>query len=256
MPGDPSRRAFLGTAATATAAALAGCTGEQPSLEPRVPEDALREDGWQRVDDVEQRVREQIDLPIVQPTVEMHMRGTVYANRRPVERAAQQFDVENPPFQPPPAQFTPMKMETNPPVHRLTGVSNTLNEQLVDQVEQRAMEQLGENMRNVRRVDEGTLDVEAAGSAVHRRYRGEYVYQRDQVQVDDRTITLEPGTFEIEAQLAVWPYEGLLALATGVYPGETGTVELSVRGSTQERSLGLRPQRYRQSVRNLITLVS
>lgn len=221
-----------------------------------MPEDALREDGWRRVDEVEQRVREQVDLPIVQPTVEMHMRGTVYANPRPVERATRQFGVEDPPFQPPPAQFTPMKMRTSPPVHRLTGVSNTLNEQLIDQIESRALEQLGANLQNVRRVHEGSLDIDAAGSAVHRRYRGEYTYGQDQIQVDGRTVTVEPGTFEVEFQLAVWPYEGLLALATGVYPGEAGTVELTFQESTRERSLGLRPQQYRQSVRNLISLVA
>lgn len=258
MSDDVSRRAFLGAVTTAATAALAGCTGgDRPPLEPRVPQRALEEDGWRHVDDIEERVREDIELPVVEPTVEVHMRGTVYANPRPTERVSQQFDVGTLPFQPPPAQFVPMKMETDPPVHRLTGVSNTLNEQLLDQIEERAMEQLGDNgLRNLRRVDEGDLDIDAADTAVHRRYRGEYTYGRTRTEIAGRPVTVEPGTFEIEAQLAVWPYEGLLAVAGGAYPGEPSTVELTVDDTTREVDLGLRPRQYRQSVRELTTLVS
>ena len=165
--------------------------------------------------------------------------------------------LENPPFRPPPAQFFPMKMRTDPPVHRLTGVSNTLNEQLLDQVERQAMNEFGgERVRNLRRVDQGELDIEAAGSAVHRRYRGEIVYQRNQTQIQGQPVTLEPGTFEIEAQLALWSDQGLVTIAGGTYPGEPGTIDLRANGSTQTVELELRPQRYRQSVRELTTLVS
>lgn len=256
MSREPSRRAFLGTVTTAAAAALAGCAGgEQPPLEPRVPERALQEDGWRHVDDFEERTRETVEVAMVEQSVEIHAKGKMYANPRPTERVSQRF--RNPPFQPPPAQFTPMKMETDPPVHRLTGVSNTVNEQLMDQIEKQAMDELGSgNLRNLRRVDEGELDIEAAGAAVHRRYRGEVVYERNQTEIDGQPVTVEPGAFEVEAQLAVWPYEGLLALAGGGYPGESGTFEVTAGGSTQEVDLGLEPQFYRDSVRELTTLVS
>lgn len=257
MTETVSRRAVLGAVATAGVASLAGCLGgEQPSLEPRVPEDALREDGWRHVEDIEERVEQTVEVFVVEQDVEMHLRGKAYENPRPAQRAAQALGVENPPFQPPPAQFVPIKMETDPPVHRLSGLSNTLNEQILDQIENRAMDQLGgSGIRNVRRVSEDELDIAAAGKAVHRRYRGEYVYPESETEVQGRSVTLESGTFEIESQLAVWSYEGLLAITTGTYPGETGTIDLSVGGSTQTVDLGLRPQLYRQSVRELTTLV-
>lgn len=255
---ENTRRAFLGTVTTVATAALAGCTGgDRPPLEPHVPERALEADGWRHVEDIEERAREDVELPVVEPTVEMRMRGTVYANPRPTQRVSQQFDVENLPFQPPPAQFIPMKMETDPPVHRLTGVSNTLNEKLLDRIEERAMEQLGDNgLQNLRRVDEGSLDIDAADTAVHRRYRGEYRYGRTRTEIAGQPVTVEPGTFEIEAQLAVWPYDGLLALAGGAYPGESGSVVLTADETTRDVALQLRPQQYRRSVRELTTLVS
>lgn len=258
MPENTSRRAFLAAAGTAVSGALAGCLGgEQPPLEPRVPQQALREDGWRQVDSFEERAREEIDAPVVQPTVEIHSKGKMYANPRPIERATQQFDVDEPPFQPPAAQFMAAKAETDPPLHRLTGVSNTLNEQLIDQLEQQAMSEIGSGrVRNVRRVDEGELDIEEAGEAVHRRYRAEAVYPEDQTEINGQPVTVESGTFELEAQLAMWPYEGLLAVSGGAYPGESGTIELSPRDQTREFDLELQPQYYRESVRELITLVS
>jgi hypothetical protein len=251
-----SRRAVLAAATTAATAALAGCAGgEQPPLDPRVPENALEGDNWRHLQAIEERTQETVEVAMVEQTVKLHLKGDVYANPRPVERVSQRF--EQPPMQPPPAQFVPMKMRTDPPVHRLTGVSNTLNEQLIDQVEQRAMSELGSNdLQNLRRVDEDEIDIEAAGSAVHRQYRAEVEYARDQVEVSGRQVTIEPGTFQIEAQLALWPYEGLLALAGGAYPGEPGTIELTANGSTQSVDLGLEPQFYRESVRNLTTLVT
>lgn len=256
MPEETSRRAVLGAVTTAAATALAGCTGgEQPPLEPRVPERALREDGWRLMDEFEERTRETVEVAMVEQRVELHAKGKMYANPRPAERVGQRF--EDPPFQPPPAQFSPMKMETDPPVHRLTGVSNTVNEQLVDQMEKRAMDELGgSELRNLRRVDEGELDIDAAGTAVHRRYRGEVVYERTRTEIRGQPITIEPGSFEVEAQLAVWPYEGLLAIAGGAYPGESGTIEATVDGSTRTVDLGLEPEFYRDSVRKLTTLVS
>jgi hypothetical protein len=259
MPENTSRRAFLGAATTAATAALAGCLGggEQPPLEPQVPASALEEDGWRHVDDIEQRTREPVQLGPVEQTVEIRARGKVYANPRPIQRVRQQLGLENPPFQPPPAQFFAMKMQTDPPVHRLTGVSNTLNEQLLDQAESQAMSEFGgERIQNLRRVDQGELDIEAAGTAVHRRYRGEAVYERNQTQIQGQPVVLEPGTFDIEAQLSLWSDEGLVAIAGGAYPGEPGTIDLTANGSTQTVELGLRPQQYRQSVRELTTLVS
>jgi hypothetical protein len=250
------RRAFLASATTAATAALAGCTGgEQPPLDPRVPEQALQEDGWRHLEEIEERTQETIELAMVEQTVELHLKGDTYANPRPTERVSQRF--EEPPTQIPPAQFVPMKMETDPPLHRLTGVSNTINQQLIDQIEQRAMSQLGgSGLQNLRRVAEDELDIDAAGNAVHRRYRAEVEYTRNQIQISGRQVTVEPGTFQIEAQLAVWPYEGLLALAGGAYPGESGTIELTAGGSTQTVDLGLEPQFYRESVRELTTLVT
>lgn len=256
MSDNHSRRTFLGAVATAATASVAGCTGEKPPMEPRIPRSALEEDGWEHVDEIDERTREQIELAGIERTVEFQARGDMYENTRPEQQVRQQFNLENPPFEPPPAQFMPMKVDMDPSLHRLSGISNRINQRLLNRLDEEIMDQLREDgFRNVRRVSEDDLDVRHAGTAVHRRYRAVYEYDRQRTEIQGQPVVVEPGTFEIEAQLAVWPYDGLLAVAGGGYPGESGELDVTVNGDTRELELELQPREYRRSVRELITLL-
>lgn len=256
MSEDRSRRAFLASLSAVGTASLAGCTGERPPMEPQLPRRALEEGGWEHADRIDERTRETVELAGIERNVEFQIRGDVYENPRPAERVRRQFNVDAPPFEPPPAQFMPMKVDMDPSLHRLSGISNRLNQRLLNQLDERLMDQLREDgFQDVRRVSEGDLDIRHAGTAVHRRYRASYQYDRQRTEVQGQPVTVEPGTFDIEAQLAVWPYEGLLAVAGGAYPGESGVLDVTVSGETRELELGLQYREYRRSVRELITLL-
>lgn len=276
--GQPlSRRTLLGGVGAAALAGLAGCTGSTPPLEPEVPQAALDSDGWTQVANVDESFTEEVTVSGITQTVHADTKTDVYRNDRPVTTAADSLGVEpsalggtsnsdtgddsatadDDGFRLPPAQFVASKARTDPPVSRLLGLSETLLTRFLDRAEDQAKSQLRESgFENVQRVDSGTLSIDAAGEARHRRYTADYPYPETTVEYQGRDVTVESGTFTVEAQLSVWPYDGLLAAAGGAYPGEEGSLTLSAAGTTRERSLGLQPRGYRESVRRLTSLVS
>jgi hypothetical protein len=282
-----TRRAVLGGMAAAALGASAGCLGgSTPPLEPSVPTDRLEADGWHHAEDVDESFTEEVTVKGVTQTVHADTKTDVYRNDGPAVAAAESLGVDpaalgasagddagnttntaggagggsatsDSEFRLPPAQFLASKARTDPPVAQLLGLSETVLSRVLDQAESRAMAQLREaGFENVRRVASDTLDIDAAGEARHRRYAADYPHPSTTVPYGGREVTVESGTFAVEAQLAVWPYDGLLAAAGGAYPGEEGSLTLSAAGTTSEQSLGLRPEHYRESVRALTTLVS
>lgn len=256
--GGPSRRRFLGGVALAAVGATAGCVGgSTPPLEPRVPKKALRSDGWTLEETVDEQFTKQVSMAGVEQPIRVHTKAKVYGNRGPLATIRESFGVEVEDVEYPPAQFVAAKAETDPPVSRLLGVSDTALDTFVDRAEEQAKAELRkQGLENVRRVSEGELDIEAAGTALHRTYRADYPYGETTVTRNGREITVESGSFTVEAQLAVWPYDGLLATAGGAYPGEKEELTVSARGVTTDVSLDFRPETYRESVRKLTALVS
>lgn len=253
-----TRRRFLGGVALATLGATAGCVGgSTPPLEPHIPKEALESDGWEHEESVDEEFTKQISLAGVEQTVRVHTKAKIYGNRGPLATIQESFGTELDDVDYPPAQFAASKAETDPPASRLLGLSDSALNQLVDRAEKQAKDELRkQGLENVRRVSKGELDIEAAGTALHRTYRGDYSYDQTTVTRDGHDVTVESGSFTVEAQLAVWPYDGLIAVAGGAYPGETETLTVSARGMTTDVSLDLDPEKYRESVRKLTTLVS
>ncbi len=252
------RRFLLGAASLAATAGLAGCQGgPTPPLEPELPADRLSEAGWRQVADVDEEAAEEVEVAGTTQEVHIRAKADVYENDRPVRRLADRFDVDASEAAVPAESFVAAKARVDPPVTRLLSVSDSVLTRAMDVAEGHVKRQLRENgFANVRRVEAGTLDIETGETAAHRVYRADYPYESFEVAYQGRPVSVDPGEFTIEAQLAAWPYRGLFATGAGVYPGEPGELTVTARGVTRELSLDLQPKRYRDGVRELIRLVS
>lgn len=254
----PTRRQFL-LSATALAAtmALAGCQARAASLDPEVPEDRLADTGWQHVADIDEATAETIDIAGTSQRVQVRTRAELYENDQPVRRVVEQFGGDAEAIDIPAELFIAAKARTDPPLIQLLARSETAMKHIMDIAERKAKHQLHQQgMRNVRRVDDGSLDIVAGGTALHRRYRADYPYDSFRTTYKGVPISVETGVFTLEAQLAVWPFRDLLVTGAGVYPGEPGHLTITVQGTTHDLPLALRPKRYRQNVRTLIRHVT
>lgn len=254
----PTRRqVLLGTAGLVAMTGLAGCQGTSAPLEPRLPADRLEAAGWRQIADIDEETSEEIELAGTTQEVHVETKADVFENVHPVQRVAERFEVDVDDSTVPAAVFLAAKTRIDPPVTRLLGISETALARAVDAAEGQAKQQLREQgFTNIRRIDQGTLEIEAGASATHRVYQADYHYESFEVTYEGHPISVDAGVFTVEAQLAVWPYRGLLVTGAGFYPGEEGQLTVTVHGTTRELSLDLRPGRYRDDVRELIQLVS
>lgn len=255
------RRYLAGAAGLAAASALSGCLGGGDApLDPKVPEEKLAEAGWELTGDPREEVQQTVEFAGVSQDVTARVDAEIYENvdlRAKIESTADDVAGEDLVDRAPSAVFYAAKAETDPPVTRLLSLSDTAVDELMNRAEAELKRQLREQgFENVERVEEDTIDVAAAGTAEHRRYRAERPYQSQTFTRNGVTVEVESGEFTVEAQLAVWPYEGLLASAGGAYPGEDETLTLRAAGRTRDLSLDLRPETYREEVRQFSTQVA
>ena len=252
----PTRRQFLAGAASAALAGLAGCQASTASLDPRLPADRLAEAGWEQFETVDETATEEFEVAGTTQQVTVRTKADLYQNARPAERIADRFGVDADEAVFPAAVLIAGKARVDPPVTRLLGVSETALVQALDAAERQAKRELhAQGFRDVRRVSAGPLEVEAGPTARHRRYLADYPYEAFEVVYEGVPVTVEAGSFTLEAQLAVWPYRGLLATGAGIYPGEPGEFTARARGTTRTVELGLEPGRFRTDVRGLIRAI-
>lgn len=257
--GRQTRRQFLrGAAGLAAATTVAGCTARAAgSLEPHVPASTLG-DAWTLLSEIDESASETVEVAGRTQRVDLDVRADVYVNDDPVRKLADRLDVDSAETETAPAEtFVAAKARVDPPITRVLGLSRALMDQAITALEAQAKRQLREEgFRNVRRVESGTLAVDAGPTATHRTYRADYPYDAFQVDYEGRPLTVDAGTFTVEAQLAAWPAAGLLVVGAGVYPGEPGTLVVTARGTTREIDLAFEPARYREDVRGLIASIS
>lgn len=256
---DTTRRGYLGGIAGAIATAgIAGCSARgRASLEPDVPKHVLREGGWEKVSDHEERV--QTEVPVGESTrqVSVHAKADTYQNPEPKAEIAELFGIDPKRAEVPAEAFVAAKARPNPPVTRLLALSDSLLDRVLDEGEHRAKAQLREaGFTDIERAHEGRITVNTGETAAHRRYRATYEYGERTTTYRGTEVRLEPGSFDVEAQLAVWPRGGLLVSGAGAYPGETGSFHVEARGRTHELSPEFAPKAYRKDVRTLIEAVS
>ena len=254
---DPSRRAVLvGAAGLAATVGLAGCT-TTGSLDPKLPAAQLASAGWTQVATVEERAQEEVDLVGRPQRVTVEAKGEAYENSGPARELSRRYDVDADTSTIPAMGFIAAKARMNPPITRLLSLSDRIMDHAVDLAEERALRALRDRgFENVRRVEQDDLDIRAGPTADHRTYQAKFPYEAFAVTYRNRAVTVEDGTLDVEAQLGVWPYKGLLTTGAGLYPAEKGDLTLTYGGLTKEFSLELEPESYREEVRELITVVS
>lgn len=238
--------------------ALAGCqTARNASLEPAVPSALLAESGWKQLDDIDEEMTEQIEVAGTTQEVHVESKADIYGNDRVVRRVAERFDADPDEIDVPGETFVAAKVRVDPPLTRLLGISDSFLSQAMDAAERQAKSQLRQQgFRNIERVEEQSIEVKTGQTATYRLYRAEYPYDSFDVTYQGQPVTVHSGTFTIEAQIAVWPYRGLLATGEGVYPGETGQVTVEASGVTRQVDLKLQPATYRDDIRGLIRSIS
>ena len=256
-PAHPSRRSFIaGAAGLAATVGLAGCT-TAGSLDPNLPGSKLASDGWRQVANVEERTQETVDLLGRPQRITLEARGEAYENNRPAQELARRYGVEADDSTIPAMGFIAAKARMKPPITRILSFSDRVMTHAVDLAEERALRALNDRgFEDVHRVETDTLDILAGPTGDHRTYRASYSYETFEVRFRGRPVTVQAGTFDVEAQLGVWPYRGLLTTGAGLYPAEPGDLMLRSGGFTKEFSLQLEPDRYREQVRRLITMIS
>lgn len=252
------RRFLLATVSLGAVSTLAGCqTGSKVPLEPHLPASTLDSTGWRKVGDIDDELSEEVDVSGTTQQIDVELKADLYEQNRLVKRLSERFEVHVSDTNLPTAGFVAAKARIDPPVTHVFALSDSILTMAMDALETKAKRHLREQgLRNIRRVDDGRLAVETGGKAPHRRYQADYPYDSFEVNFRGRPITVDGGVFTVEAQIAAWPYAGLLATGAGTYPGESGEITVTARGITQEISLGLDPDQYREEVRRLTRVIS
>ena len=255
---DPSRRDILvGAAGLAATVSLAGCGTSTASLDPKLPSTPLATGGWTHVDTVEEAANTEIDILGRPQQVSITAQAEVYENNGPVTELTQRYNVDVDASTIPAMGFIAAKARPNPPVTRLLGLSDGLMTHAVGLAEDRAIRALRDRgLENVRLIEEGSLAVAAGPTADHRLYRAAYPYDAFHGRYRGRQVTVAAGTLDVEVQLGVWPYRGLLTSGAGLYPAEAGDLTLTADGFSTTVSLGFEPEAYRKQLRELISLIS
>lgn len=259
MNGSPqTRRQVLAGALSLGITALAGCqTARKASLEPAVPMALLEESGWEHLDEIDEELTERLEVAGRTQEVHVESKADVYGNDRVVRRVADRFDISAGEIDVPGEAFIAAKARADPPLTRLLGISDSFLSQAMNVVERQAKGRLRQQgFRNIERVGEESMEVKTGQTATNRVYRAEYPYESVEVSYHGQPVTVRSGTFTIEAQVAVWPYEGLLAAGEGLYPGEPGQITVEVDGQTRQFDLDLHPSTYRNDLRGLIRSIS
>lgn len=253
----PTRRGFLAGAATATLATLAGCGAKPASLDPKVPVNKLQAGTWRMVTEVEEQTTEEINLAGNTQRVRVKAKAEAYRNEDPFRNLVERYNLDTDHASLPTTGFVAAKARVKPQLARLAVLSDVLRDLAVDRAEDRAKRELRERgFKDVRKVEETSLEIAAGPTADHRTYRAEYPYDAFEVTVRGRRVTVQAGSITVETQLGIWPYRDLLTTGAGVYPAESGTLTVEAFGTRRDIDLDFKPDRYRNDVRELITQVS
>ena len=256
---NTTRRRFLaGVAGLGVTIGLAGCAStETGSLEPHVSQALLEKGGWSRIDRIDQTQAETVNVAGTSQRVRTRVLADVYENERTVETLADSFELDASALEVPAEVFVASKAKIDPSFLRMAIGTDMVIDRVLEQADRMARQQLrNQGFVDVRIANEGSLDIESAGEASHRVYRADYPYDGQEFETEGREVKLLPGKFTVESQFAIWAYEGLLVGGGGLYPGESGELDLQVRDRELELDLGLKPDRYRTTIRDLIASVS
>ncbi|MFB6110275.1 MAG: hypothetical protein ABEJ60_05300 [Halodesulfurarchaeum sp.] len=257
------RRKFLAAGGAALAGSIAGCS--TPSgrksvagiAAPAVPTSLLQQEGWEKVDELSQKVFSTEILGLYSVTGYSHT--LIYEDAR-LRRKLHQGTLGA--FDATVMSFFATHVEMNPdidelPIGRAKVISQT-KKQATDRLVQRMNAQ---GLRNVHRVGTRTLTVDTGQQADVTEYLAQYHFPSMTVPLrDGRSITIESGTIDVRGMLAIWQNDRFIVVSGGAYPAEnfreqirkklTDLVSVSIT-----IDLELEPRNYKQELENLVTAV-
>lgn len=254
------RRTFLSTALGAAATtALAGCSTAVAEVPPpNIPEKRLRDGGWHRTGESDEVV---FDRTYAGVRVTATQHTLQYADRALREEIRERtLGAVDSPL----AVFFATRVDFTPDLDGLPmGIGR---DQLLSTVEESAKGQFerqleSAGLQNIRERDTGTLTVNTGERADLTRYAAEFPFQGFEVQVtEDRSVSLEGGSFTVAGRIAVWHHGDYVLIAGGANPAQnfarTETEQLSDGiAVTVDIDLGLAPEEYRSEVLGLIKRV-
>ena len=130
--------------------------------------------------------------------------------------------------------------------------------QVMDQVESTAERSFVQTMRdagleNVRRTDEGSLDIQTGETATYKGYAGAVPFQGGTFTESGEEFTIPATTLEMAGHLAVWHHEDWVMIGAGAHPAAnyapTFDEQLSTgHTATLSLDLGLRPATHREEL--------
>ena len=271
MRRDLSRRQALASAAAIGTAALGGCSTDaigrdgstdESAPEPRPPEGALADEGWERFKTGPIDETTTADAPFGRE-VTVTARGTnyYYEDARLRRRVREEtYGAVDEPLR----VFFAAKLGLDP--NLLAAPFGVGTEEVLDAVQRQAessyereLSEMGAEGFSL--VEESTLDVATGESARLRRYESVYPYDDFEVPVtENSTHPVEGGELRYESLLALWERDERVLVAGGSYPGENyaTTEEVEVFAgvtATVDIDLELTPDEYRADLRDLVARV-
>ncbi|WP_410766445.1 hypothetical protein [Haloferax sp. DFSO60] len=256
------RRTYLGLAASAGLAGLAGCssggTASAARGPPTVPEGQLADGGWEKID--EQTVDPLFERSFGPVEVTAAMRTFVYEDialkeelrEKTLGQAEGQF-----------AMFFASRVSLDP---SMANIPDAVSGPVIDQTEGQAREQFEAQLEDaglveIQQSSTGTIEIDTGETARLTEYTAGFPFPGIEFPVnDERTLTFEGETIGVTGLLAVWEHRGSILIAGGAHPGENLDMELSKAPTdaievTVDIDLGLTPEAYLEELRSLITAV-
>lgn len=251
------RRRFLGAAAAAGAAGLAGCSTAVGTIpRPEVPQSKLDEGGWEKVGDEHRTVFEREYGGV---TVEAKAHSVTYEDaalkQEIVEKSLEQVQGQF-------ALFSATRIDMAPSIDDLPVAKG----RILDATEESAREQFEAQMENaglssVEQADTGTLTVDTGEDARLTTYEATFPVPTMSFPVtEDRTMEIEGTDLRVRGDLAVWQHGDFVLVSGGAHPGENFARDVSKELSDAIQvsvsiDLGLTPDEYEQELRGLMTAV-
>ncbi|MCO8266160.1 DUF6517 family protein [Haloferax sp. AB510] len=253
------RRTYLGIAASAGLASLAGCssgtTASAARAPPKVPKGALKAGGWEYIGG--HSLDPAFERSVGPASVSAAFETLVYEDmdlsetlkEKTLGQAEGQFSL-----------FFATRVTLNPSLSNLPG---TVRGTVVDLVEKHARKHYEGQLRDVdvtdiEQTDTRSTTVDTGDSARVTEYGATIAF--DEITfpfTDEKEFTIESQEFDVSGMLAVWEHDGTILVAGGAHPGEN--IELSVTKEPTEAievsvdiDLELTPDAYREELRSLV----
>ena len=253
------RRTYLGIAASAGLASLAGCssgmTASAARAPPQVPEAALEAGGWEYIGGhsldpaFEQSIGPASVSAAFETLVYEDMDLSETLKEKTLGQAEGQFSL-----------FFATRVTLDP---SLSNLPEAVRGTVVDVVEEHARAnyegQLEDvDVTDIEQTDTRSTTVDTGESARVTDYEATIAF--DEITfpfTDEKEFTIEGREFDVSGMLAVWEHDGTILVAGGAHPGEN--IELSVTKEPTEAievsvdiDLGLTPDAYREELQSLV----